>query len=104
MNPQSSAILLPFRGSEETRKLRHEMRKHLQLIRKEAFVNHLSLLSREVPINSTLIVCPRMKLKRKSFQRWFILHNVLPDFSLACQSCRRCDVRVVWVGLAIRVV
>lgn len=95
MNLQSSAILLPFRGSGESKKLRQKMRNHLRLIRHEILDDQSNVLSQKFPMNSALIVCPRMRLKRKSFQRWYILHNVLTDFSLACQSCRRCGVRAV---------
>ena len=96
MNPQSSAIIWPFRGSAKTKKLRQEMRQHLRLISQEILDDQSGIsLSQNLPINSALIVFPRMRLKRKAFQRWFILHNVLSDFSLACQSCRRCGVGAV---------
>jgi hypothetical protein len=102
-NRQSSAMLLPFKGSGETKKFRQEMRKHLRLIQQEVLINRSGVFPQEFPINSALIVCPRMRLKRKSFQRWFILHNVLTDFSLACQNCRRCDVGAVRMQLSVGV-
>lgn len=101
LNRQSSAALCPFRGSGETRKFRREMRRHLRLVKQEVLISQPGVRFQKFPINSALIRCPRMKLKRKSFQRWYIFHNVLTDFSLACQSCRRCDIRALWMGVLV---
>lgn len=104
MNPQSSFFTVSMKGRKENRKSRQEMRRYLWLIRREEQDPQLEILARKRVINSEIIVCPRMQLRRKSFKRWAIRYNIFPDFSLICETCRKCSVGTARMNLAVRAV
>ncbi|PJA86532.1 MAG: hypothetical protein CO141_04200, partial [Candidatus Moranbacteria bacterium CG_4_9_14_3_um_filter_42_9] len=89
MNPQSSAIIWPFRGSEEAKKLRQDVRKKLRLVVLIAKDPHVKDVCMGIVVGYNECICRRLRKWKEPVPR-ILLRKEARDDSRVCRKCREC--------------